>query len=147
MLARIAAEAPTDAAPAAGKETRNASDAFRDPFDPAAQHAAPDKRSTKTKAKIGPPAKEAVVGPPGGEAKTEQDTNATPKVVQGPEAQKLAPAAGGEAKTPRDHAALLREAAAPADKANELAVQEALKAAKQAEAQKAEAQKAEAQRP
>ncbi len=146
VLARIAAEAPTDAVPAAGKETRNASDAFRDPFDPAALHAAPDKRSTKTKAKIGPPAKEAVVGPLGGEAKTEQDTNATPKVVQGPEAQKLAPAAGGEAKTPRDHAALLREAAAPADKANELAVQEALKAAKQAEAQKAEAQKAEAQK-
>ena len=145
VLARIAAEGPTDAAPAASKEPRNASDVFRDPFDPAAQHAAPDKRSTKTKVK-GPPAKETVAAPLGGEAKTEQDTNVTPKVVQGPDTQKPAPAAGGEAKTLRDQAVAPRETTAPADKANEQAIQEALKAAKQAEAQKAEAQKAEAQK-
>ncbi len=144
VLARIAAEAPTDAAPAAGKEPRNASDVFRDPFDPSAQHAAPDKRAAKTKAK-GPPAKESVAAPLGGEAKTEQDTNVTPKVVQGPDAQKVAPAAGGEAKTLRDQAAP-REMSPPAETANEQVIQEALKAAKQAEAQKVEAQKAEAQK-
>ena len=145
VLARIAAEAPTDATPAAGKEPRNASDVFRDPFDPSALHAAPDKRSTKTKAK-GPPAKDSVAAPSGGEAKTERDTNVTPKVVQGPEAQKLAPAAGGEAKVLRDQAVAPRDMAALAEKANEQAIQEPLKAAKQAEAQKAEAQKAEAQK-
>ena len=145
VLARIAAEAPTDAAPAAGKEPRHASDVFRDPFDPSAQHAAPDKRAAKPKAK-GPPAKESVAAPPGGEAKTEQDTNVTPKVVQGPDALKVAPAAGGEAKTLRDQAAVPREMSPPAETANELVIQEALKAAKQAEAQKVEAQKAEAQK-
>lgn len=145
VLARIAAEAPTDAVPAAGKEPRNASDVFRDPFDPSAQHAAPDKRSAKTKVK-GPPAKESVAAPLGGEAKTEQDTNVTPKVVQGPDAQKVAPAAGGEAKTLRDQAAAPREISPPAETVNEQVIQEALKAAKQAEAQKVEAQKAEAQK-
>jgi chemotaxis protein MotB len=145
VLARIAAEGPTDAAPAASKEPRNASDVFRDPFDPSAQHAAPDKRSAKTKPK-GSSAKDSVTGPPGGEAKTERDTDVTPKVVQGPDTQKLAPAAGGEAKTPRDQAVAPRETATAADKANEQAIQEAVKAAKQAEAQKAEAQKAEAQK-
>ena len=147
VLARIAAEAPTDTAPAAGKAAGPSAEAFRDPFDPTAQHTAPDKRSTRPKAKTGPPAKDAVAAPLGGEAKTEQDVNIAPKVVQGPSADKLAPAAGGEAKAPQEKAVVPRELSPPAEKANELAaVQEALKAAKQADAEQAEAQKAEAQK-
>ena len=106
---RIAAEAPTDTTPAAAKDAATASDAYRDPFDPAAQPVAPDKRAARAKARTLPPAKDAAAAPPGGEAKTEQDTNATPKVVQGPAAEKLAPAAGGEAKTPQEKAAAPRE--------------------------------------
>jgi chemotaxis protein MotB len=138
VLARIAAEAPTDTAPAAAKEDAKAGDSYRDPFDPAAQPVAPDKRTARAKARVlPPPAKDAAAVPPGGEAKTEQDANATPKAVQGPAAEKLAPAAGGEAKTLQEKAATPRELSPPAEKAVEAAVQETLRAAKQAEAEKA----------
>jgi chemotaxis protein MotB len=138
VLARIAAEAPTETTPAAGKDAGTASDAYRDPFDPAAQPVAPDKRSPRPKAKAGPQAKDTVAAPLGGEAKTEQDTNITPKVAQGPTAEKLAPAAGGEAKALQEKAASAREMSAPAEKATDLAAaQEAQRAAKQAERQKA----------
>jgi chemotaxis protein MotB len=144
VLARIAADAPTEAPVAAGKEAGNARDAFRDPFDPAAQDL--DKLSAKTKGKVAPQAKDPVATPPRGEAKTEQDTDATPMRVQGPETEKLAPAAGGEAKRLKEQAAQ-REMASAAERVNDLAaIQDALTAAKQAEAQKAEAQKAEAQK-
>ena len=138
VLTRIAAEAPTDTTPAAGKEAATAGDTFRDPFDPAAQTVAPDKRTARPKARTLPPARDAITAPPGGEAKTEQDTNATPKVVQGPAAEKLAPAAGGEAKAPQEKAATTREMSSPAEKAADAAaVQEAARAAKQAEGQRA----------
>ena len=137
VLARIAAEAPTDTTPAAAKDNAPASDSYRDPFDPAAQPVAPDKRAARAKARTLPPAKDAAAAPPGGEARTEQDTNATPKVVQGPAAEKLAPAAGGEAKTPHEKAAAPREMSPSVERAVEAAAQEALRTAKQAEAQKA----------
>jgi chemotaxis protein MotB len=137
VLARIAAEAPTEAAPAAAKEAAAAGDAYRDPFDPATQPAAPDKRTGKAKARVLPPAKDAAAVPAGGEAKIEQDTNTAPKAVQGPAAEKLAPVAGGEAKALLEKAATPREMSPPAEKAAEAAVQEGLRATKQAEAQKA----------
>ena len=137
VLARIAAEAPTDTTPAAAKDNATASDSYRDPFDPAAQPVAPDKRAARAKARTLPPAKDAAAAPPGGEARTEQDTNATPKVVQGPAAEKLAPAAGGEAKTPHEKAAAPREMSPSGERGVEAAAQEALRTAKQAEAQKA----------
>jgi chemotaxis protein MotB len=137
VLARIAAEAPTDTTPATAKDNATASDSYRDPFDPAAQPVAPDKRAARAKARTLPPAKDAAAAPPGGEARTEQDTNATPKVVQGPAAEKLAPAAGGEAKTPHEKAAAPREMSPSVERAVEAAAQEALRTAKQAEAQKA----------
>ena len=137
VLARIAAEAPTETTPAAAKEAVSASDAYRDPFDPAAQPVAPDKRAAK-KARTLPPAKDFAAAPPGGEAKTEQDTTITPKVVQGPATEKLAPAAGGEAKAPQEKAAAPREMSAAAEKATDpAAVQQAQRAAKEAEGQKA----------
>ena len=147
VLARIAADAPTDAAPAAGKEAGNTSDGFRDPFDPTAQQVGPDKRSTKPKTKTGPQTKETVTAPLGGEAKTAQDTNLAPSIVQGPSLEKVAPAAGGEAKAPHENATIPLEMSPVAERVNEVAlIQEALKAAKQAEAQQAEAQKAVAQK-
>lgn len=135
VLARIAAEAPTETTPAAA-EAGTASDAYRDPFDPAAQPVAPDKRSAKKARTL--PAKDFVTAPPGGEVKTEQDSNITPNAVQGPAAEKPAPAAGGEAKALQEKAASPREMSAPAEKTTDLAaVQEAQRAAKQAEGQKA----------
>jgi chemotaxis protein MotB len=137
VLARIAAEAPTDTTPAATKDNATASDSYRDPFDPAAQPVASDKRAARAKARVLPPAKDAAAAPPGGEAKTEQDTNATPKVVLGPAAEKLAPAAGGEAKASQEKAAAPREMSPSVERAVEAAAQEALRTAKQAESQKA----------
>ena len=137
VLARIAAEAATDAPPVPNKDAiATGGDAYRDPFDPAAQNTAPDKRSTSPKTKAGPEAKKAKPATPGGEAKTPQDTDASPKVVQGPEAKKAAPAAGGDAQTLQENSIVPRETSPPAEKASEQAVQDALKASKLAATQK-----------
>lgn len=138
VLARIAAEAPTEAAPAAMKEALPAREAYRDPFDPTAQHAAPDKRPMQPKMKTGPQPRDAMPARPGGGAKTEQDTSVAPKVVQSPEAEKVAPAAGGDAKALQDKAASPNDMNPAAEKANvSPAAQDALKVEKQAASQKA----------
>ncbi|MBX9592189.1 MAG: MotB family protein [Hyphomonadaceae bacterium] len=134
VLARIATQAPTDAAPTAGKEADSSSTAFRDPFDPTAQHSRPDTRSAKTKTKAEPHTKEPAADPLSGVAKAPQDAHIHPKAVPGPEAERAASAAAAEATAPRQGAAAVEAAASPpADKAS----QEALQAAKQAAAQKA----------
>lgn len=141
VLARIAAEVP-DSTTSAAKDPG----AFRDPFAPSSQQIPPDERNPKSKGRLLPQAKDAPGTAAGGEAKREQDVTATPKIVQGPEVEKLAPAVGGEAKTLRENADAPREMSPHADQVSEKVIQDALKAAKVAEAQRAEAQKAEAQK-
>jgi chemotaxis protein MotB len=129
VLARLAAEAPAEIAPGR-KETPG--DAYRDPFDPTAQHAASDKRAARPKAKPAPAGNDRAAVQHGGEAKTPEDTKVTPKVVQGPEAEKLTPAAGGEAQTVRESATMSREASPAAEQTAEAtAAQDARRAAEQ----------------
>jgi chemotaxis protein MotB len=137
VLARIAAEAPSESAATAtapADKSAPSAEVYRDPFDPAAQRDAKEK---------GPPGgKTAAAAPIGGkgEAGGPQDTDAG---AGGAKEGKSAPAeASPDAKAaPQDGPDPAKDASPPADKASERASEALQNAAKQ-EAAQAAAQKA-----
>ena len=148
VLARIAAEAPSEASPpASASKDKNATnvDLYRDPFDPAqrdmADKGSADKGASSSKATPTAEANKATLTAEAARAGAPQDAAASAKVAQ--DAMKDAQDATREGKQPRDSTAA--PTSQPADKAvAEQALQEpqngATQAAAQAEAQKAAAQ-------
>jgi chemotaxis protein MotB len=133
ILARIAAQAPNDAAAPSGKTTGAGSDVYRDPFDPATQNASRQKLSG-AKAKAGPQSHDTASEPSGREAKANKDAKLSGKVAKG--AEKEAAPSATDAKAPRDNTT--SETAVSADNASDpAATPEAMRAAKQAAAEKA----------